>query len=99
MTISMNDTDVLEVIGAAVAGGVMLFMLLGALFIYLLVRPPRRARQAPPPEAVDYEQMLAVMKRMERRLETLERVVAADAAPRQGIPEAGAERPETRRIK
>ena len=100
MTISMTAPEVMELIGAAVAGGVVLIVLLIGLFIYLLVRPPRRQPQAlPPPEAVDYEEMLAVMERMERRLEALERAVEPEAPPQDRILAAGEERPETRRTK
>lgn len=98
MTIQMSETDVLEVVGAAVAGGVVLIILLLGLLIYLLVRPRRPRREAPPPpDAVDTEEMLALIERMERRLATLERAVAPPTAPMQRIEDAGGERPMTRR--
>ena len=100
MTIQMSETDVLEVIGAAVAGGVVLLILLIGLCIYLLVRPPRRPREAPPsPDAAEAGEMLALMERMERRLATLERAVAPEATPPERITEAGGKGPEMRRKK
>jgi hypothetical protein len=97
MTVQMTETDVLEIVGAAVAGGVVLVILLIGLLIYLLVRPPRRSREAPPAEAVDAEEMLALMERMERRLAALERAVDPQRPAQRITDEAGARRPETRR--
>ena len=99
MTVQMTESDVIELVGAVAAGGVVLVVLLTALCIYLLVRPPRRRREVPPPEtaeAVDVEEMLALMERMERRLATLERAIEPPA-PQPRIEEAGAARPATRR--
>ncbi len=80
MTISMSATDVLEVV--TIVGG-LFAVLVGALVIYLLVRPSRGKREAARPEAdmLDREEMLALMDRMERRLETLERLVTHDDQP------------------
>jgi hypothetical protein len=89
MTISMTANDVMEAIEIASIVGGILALLIGALVIYLLVRPPRHKRGAARPEAdaLDREEMLALMDRMERRLETMERLVthgneAARIAPR-----------------
>lgn len=99
MTVRMTESDVIELVGAVAAGGVVLVVLLTVLCIYLLVRPPRRRREVPPPDAadaVDAEEMLALMERMERRLATLERAIEPEAAPAR-IEESGAARPATRR--
>jgi phage shock protein B len=78
MTVSMGDA--LEVV--VIVGG-LFAALVGVLVIYLLVRSPRRRREAVPPEEdpLSQAEMLALMDRMERRLETLERLVAQDEAP------------------
>ena len=80
MTISMSANDVMEAIEIASIVGGILALLIGALVIYLLVRPPRHRRGAARPEAdaLDREEMFALMDRMERRLETMERLVAQD---------------------
>lgn len=87
MTISMSATDVLEVV--TIVGG-LFAVLVGALVIYLLVRPSRGKREAARPEAdmLDREEMLALMDRMERRLETLERLVTHDEEPARIAPRA-----------
>ena len=100
MTISMSGNDVTEAIGIAMGvGGVVALLILG-LLIYLVVRPPRRRRIEVRPEAdaIDLEEMLALMDRMERRLEVLERAVADEAKDGKQLLEAG-EGPETRRVK
>ena len=83
MTISMSANDVMEAIEIATIVGGIVALLVGALVIYLLVRPPRRKSGAQRPEAdtLDRAEMLALMDRMERRLETLERLVTRDEAP------------------
>lgn len=90
MTISMSLGDVLEVV--AIVGGIFAAVV-GALVVYLLVRSPRRGREAVQPEedALNHEEMLALMDRMERRLETLERLVAHDEAPVRLAPRAAEE--------
>ena len=90
MTISMSLGDVLEVV--AIVGGIFAAVV-GALVVYLLIRSPRRGREAVRPEedALDNEEMLALMDRMERRLETLERLVAHDEAPARIAPRAAEE--------
>ena len=83
MTISMSASDVMEAIEIATIVGGIVALLVGVLVIYLLVRPPRRKSGAVRPEAdtLDREEMLALMDRMERRLETLERAVGRDEQP------------------
>jgi len=80
MTIAMSLGDVLEVVTIV---GSIFAVLVSALVIYVLVRPSRRKREAERPEAdgIGREEMLALMDRMESRLETLERLVARDDAP------------------
>lgn len=88
MTILMSLGDVLEVV--AIVGGIFAAVV-GALVAYLLIRSPRRGREAAPPEgeeALSQDEMLALMDRMERRLETLERLVAQDEAPARIAPRA-----------
>ena len=105
MTVSINGEEIGQAIEIAIAVGGVLMLLLAALFIYLLVRPPRRVREQRreerrlESEPVDAEEMMALIDRMERRLEVLERAVG-DHRPveRQRILETG-EVPETRRTK
>jgi len=100
MTLSVNGNDVGQAIEIAIAVGGVLALLLGALLIYLLVRPPRRRRATAEPaeEALDADEMLALIDRMERRLELLERAVADGGRAEPELLEAG-ERPETTRRK
>lgn len=91
MTISLGLGDVLEVV--AIVGGIFAAVV-GALVVYLLVRSPRRRGEAGRPEeeqALGNEEMLALMDRMERRLETLERLVVQDEAPARIAPRAAEE--------
>ena len=90
MTISLGLGDVLEVV--AIVGGIFAAVV-GALVVYLLVRSPRRRGEAvrPEEEALGNEEMLALMDRMERRLETLERLVVQDQAPARIAPRAANE--------
>lgn len=79
MTIAMSLGDVLEIV--TIVGGIFA-VLVGALVIYLLVRPSRSQRGAEPAgDALDREEMVALMDRMERRLEVMERLVARDDEP------------------
>ena len=100
MTISMSGNDVTEAIGIAMAVGGVIALLIVGLLIYLVVRPPRRARvQArPEPDAVDVEEMLALIDRMERRLAVLEHALADEAKDGKQLLEAG-EGPEIGRMK
>lgn len=100
MTISMNGNDVSEAIQIAMGVGGLITLLIVGLLIYLVVRPPRRRRvdARPEPEAIDAEEMLALIDRMERRLDVLERAVGAEDRQEKTLLEAGAG-PETRRVK
>ena len=94
MTISMNGSEVSEAIEIAMAVGGVLALLIGALVFYLLVRPPRRRRVEPPrrdEDSLDVEEMLALIDRMERRLEVLERAVPAEAGRDERLLETSAE--------
>jgi hypothetical protein len=100
MTISMNGNDVSEAIQIAMGVGGLITLLIVGLLIYLVVRPPRRRRieVEPAPDAIDAEEMLALIDRMERRLDVLERAVGAEDRQEKTLLEAG-EGPETRRVK
>ncbi|MDQ4088013.1 MAG: hypothetical protein M3177_08415 [Pseudomonadota bacterium] len=101
MTVSINGAEIGEAIAvASVVGSIVSFMIV-ALIIYLVVRPPRRlhvdaAREA---EMIDAEEMLALMDRMERRLEVLERAVGDETKTLRDELLQTAEAPETRRVK
>lgn len=105
MTVTVNGEEIGQAIEIAIAVGGVAMLLLAALFFYLLVRPPRRVREARraerrgEPEPIDAEEMLALIDRMESRIEVLERAVG-DGAPkeRQRFLETGGA-PETRRTK
>ena len=77
MTVSLTAGDVRDIVEVATIVGSIVAFLVGALVIYLLVRPPRRKRGQAQPEAdgIDRAEMLELMDRMERRLATLERLV------------------------
>lgn len=83
MTFSLNAGDVRDIVEVATIVGSIVAFLVSALVIYVVVRPSRRNRGPARPEAdtIDREEMLALIDRMERRLETLERLVARDEAP------------------
>ena len=80
MTIEIGGVDLVEAVEIAGIVGGVLAMLVGALLLYLLVRPPRHVRQARrrseqalPDES---ETLLDSMDRMEGRLAMLERLLA-----------------------
>ena len=93
MTLSVNGNDIGQAIEIALAVGGVLVLLVGALIFYLLVRPPRRARveARPGEEALDAEELIALIDRMERRLEVLERALPAEAREEKQLLEAGAD--------
>jgi len=100
MTLQVSGADVMAAVEVAAWVGSIVVMLAIGLLVYLMVRPPRRAEAArAEPDAIAVEEMLALMERMERRLETLERAVAREAADEERILEAGADRPQARRSK
>ena len=92
MTLSVNGNDIGQAIEIAMAVGGILVLLVGALIFYLLVRPPRRAQVEPrrDEEALDAEELIALVDRMERRLELLERALPAEARDEEHLLEAGA---------
>ena len=100
MTLQIDGTDVMAAIEVAAWVGSIVAMLIVGLIVYLMVRPARR-RPDPrvrEPEAVDVEEMVRLLDRMEQRLMVLERAVEAQAGDRNELLEAG-EGPETRRMK
>ena len=85
MTVSLNGNDIGQAIEIALAVGGILAMLIAGLVFYLLVRPPRKAKipaQVREPDALEIEEVLQVLDRMEERLGVLERAVARDDEPR-----------------
>lgn len=77
MTVSIGPGDVAEIVRVAASVFGILLMLVVGWFVYLMVRPSRRARdkrrEADPAEA---EQLWRIVDLMERRLEVLERALA-----------------------
>ena len=77
MTVSIGPGDVAEIVRVAASVFSILLMLVVGWFVYLMVRPSRRARakarEADPAEA---EQLWRIVDLMERRLEVLERALA-----------------------
>jgi len=86
MTLSIDGTDIGQIVEVASLVGSMVAMLLVGLLVYLMVRPPRHVRQrrkaegrreiATGTDPADAEQLWRVMDRMELRLEVLERALA-----------------------
>lgn len=87
MTLQINGTDVAEMMAVvSIVGSIVATLVIG-LLVYLMVRPSRHARQAPPPAEIDEQtaaEMLRIMDRMEARLEVLERAVSTEAPRRLG---------------
>ena len=100
MTLSIDGTDIGTAIQVASIVGTILALLIGALVLYLLVRPPRKSRdRRPDAEALDAEEVMQVLDRMEQRLAVLERALPREErAPRQ-LMNAGEEGPDNRRTK
>ena len=77
MTVSLNGNDIAEIVQVAATVFSILLMIVCGWFVYLMVRPSRRARdkarQADPAEA---EELWRIVDLMERRLEALERALA-----------------------
>ena len=100
MTVQLDGAEVMQAIEiAAAVGGIVLMLVVGLVF-YLLVRPPRHVRKARPaePDAIQVEEMLGLLDRMEQRLEVLERAVGDEMRCDERILEAG-EGPENRRMR
>ena len=111
MTIRMSEAEVMQAIEGVAWAGSILAILLVALLFYLLVRPPRHVRKRRKAErrgevridreqdAVEMEDLLRVMDRMEQRLEVLERLVAVEARECDKLLEQDAESVEAGRTK
>lgn len=111
MTIRMSEAEVMQAIEGVAWAGSIVAILLAALVFYLLVRPPRHVRQrrkaerrgevrvGREPDAIEMEDVLRVMDRMEERLEVLERLVAVEARERDKLLEMDAEGAEAGRTK
>jgi hypothetical protein len=88
MTLQINGTDVADAIQLVWLVSTIFATVIIGMIIYLMVRPSRSARQAPPPPAEIDEataaEMLRIMDRMEARLEVLERAVSTEAPRRLG---------------
>jgi phage shock protein B len=100
MTIQVDAADFATAVEVASWVASMVAMLIMGLIVYFMVRPSRRSRQRrdSDAEALQLEEMVQLMERMERRLETLERAIRDEhEAPR--ILETGAERAEYGRTK
>jgi len=83
MTLSIDGTDIGEIIEIASIVGSIVTMLVVGLLVYLMVRPPRHVRdrrkadaRAIEPDPVEAEQLWRLVDRMEARLEVLERALA-----------------------
>ena len=103
MTVQIDGVDIASAIEVASIVGSIVAMLVIGLLVYLMVRPPRRRREAQPErreEMVEAEEMVRLMEVMERRLELLERAVADQRRDEDHeLLEAGEGRPELRRTK
>ena len=100
MTISMDAAEVMTAIEVASWVGSIVAMLVAGWIVYLMVRPKRRRDAGPAGEdGFDAAEMLRLMERMENRLDTLERAVAAGTPDEERILLTGAQGPEMRRRK
>ncbi len=80
MTVSMTAGEVAEAVQLAAGIGAFLGVVILGLIIFMMVRPSKRSRQAnlerqQDPDALDLDEVMHVLDRMEQRLGTLERVV------------------------
>jgi hypothetical protein len=78
MSIAMSLGDVLEIV--TIVGSIFSVLVFG-LVAYFLVRPKRRREAPAEADRIEVEEMLALMDRMERRLDAVERLVARDEEP------------------
>jgi hypothetical protein len=101
MTVSIDGTDLSTALQVASVVATIIGLLIGGLVLYLLVRPPRknRRRARPEAEALDPEQVMQVLDRMEQRLEVLERAIGREPDEQRQLLNAGLESPEDRRVK
>ncbi len=100
MTIQMTEADVMAIAEGLAWAGSIVAVLIIALLVYLMVRPPRRRSLPvePDAEAIDMRELVRLMDRMEQRLEVLERLVTDEKRDREQLLEAD-EGPQTRRTK
>ena len=79
MTIQVDATDVATAVEVAAWVASLVAMLVMGLIVYLMVRPSRRGsrRRQDDDEALQLEEMVRLMERMEQRLEVLERAISA----------------------
>ena len=86
MTVSIDGTQIGEIVEiASLVGGIVTMLIVG-LLVYLMVRPPRHVRERRRAEKrgeiraemdpVETEQLWRLVDRMESRLEVLERALA-----------------------
>lgn len=112
MTVSMTAGEVAEAIQLAAGIGAFLGVVILGLIIFMMIRPSKRSRQAnlereQDPDALDLDEVMHILDRMEQRLGTLERVVidseeqplVRGRSDEQQLLQAGDESPETRRTK
>ena len=86
MTVSIDGTQIGEIIEVASLVGSIVTMLVVGLLVYLMVRPPRHVRERRRAEKrgeirtgtdpIEAEQLWRLVDRMESRLEVLERALA-----------------------
>jgi len=81
MTFSVNGDDFMQAIEIASIVGTVVSAVLIGFVIYLMVRPSRRdaAQARHQPEALDAEEVIALIERMESRLAVLERAIGDDS--------------------
>ena len=88
MTLSIDGTDIGQAIELAIVVGTIVMMVIGAVLVWLMVRPPRHGgeerrqrragratSEAREIEAATAEEMVRLIARMEERLAVLERAV------------------------
>lgn len=81
MTLSIDGTNIGEIVEIATIVGTIVATAIVGLIVYLMVRPPRHVREQrrierPIERPAEDEDLLAVIDRMEARIETLERLLA-----------------------
>jgi hypothetical protein len=83
MTLSVNGPDIADIVRIAATVSTILMMVVGGWFVYLMVRPSRRARdQGRETDPAEAEQLWRIVNLMERRLEVLERALADQVGKR-----------------
>ena len=84
MTLSINGSDIAQIVQVAASVFSILLMLVVGWFVYLMVRPSRKGRERPAREAdpAEAEEMWRIVDLMERRLALLERSLAERAEDR-----------------